>query len=174
MCIRDRTNTADNPTLNVNSSGAKAIQYRGAAINAGYLAANRTLEFVYDGSAYQLIGDLDTNTVYTHPTSVSYTHLAYAVNDILSFCDIGRLDEDEIETVKFGTLEDGGFLLDGSCQIMDESVQTADFGYWSAMMSDEHGSFSTNPKIERQFYENHSAAGLTLTFDRQYPLPKRV
>lgn len=99
---------------------------------------------------------------------------AYAVNDILSFCDIGRLDEDEIETVKFGTLEDGGFLLDGSCQIMDESVQTADFGYWSAMMSDEHGSFSTNPKIERQFYENHSAAGLTLTFDRQYPLPKRV
>ena len=99
---------------------------------------------------------------------------AYAVNDILSFCDIGRLDEDELETVKFGTLEDGGFLLDGSCQIMDESVQTADFGYWSAMMSDEHGSFSTNPKIERQFYENHSAAGLTLTFDRQYPLPKRV
>lgn len=99
---------------------------------------------------------------------------AYIVNDILSFCDIGRLDEEEIETVKFGTLEDGGFLLDGSCQIMDESVQTADFGYWSAMMSDEHGSFNTNPKIERQFNENHSAAGLTLTFDRQYPLPKRV
>lgn len=69
------TNTADNPTLNVNSSGAKAIQYRGAAINAGYLAANRTLEFVYDGSAYQLIGDLDTNTVYTHPTSAGNKHI---------------------------------------------------------------------------------------------------
>ena len=61
------TNTAANPTLNVNNSGAKAIQYRGSAISAGYLAANRTLEFVYDGSAYQLVGDLDTNTVYTHP-----------------------------------------------------------------------------------------------------------
>ena len=69
------TNTADNPTLNVNSSGAKAIQYRGAAINAGYLAANRTLEFVYDGPAYQLIGDLDTNTVYTHPTSAGNKHI---------------------------------------------------------------------------------------------------
>ena len=69
------TNTADNPTLNVNSSGAKAIQYRGAAINAGYLAANRTLAFVYDGSAYQLIGDLDTNTVYTHPTSAGNKHI---------------------------------------------------------------------------------------------------
>ena len=58
------TNTAANPTLNVNGSGAKAIQYRGSAISAGYLAANRTHEFVYDGTAYQLIGDLDTNTTY--------------------------------------------------------------------------------------------------------------
>lgn len=58
------TNTVANPTLNVNGSGAKAIQYRGSAISAGYLAANRTLEFVYDGSVYQLVGDLDTNTTY--------------------------------------------------------------------------------------------------------------
>lgn len=58
------TNTAASPTLNVNSSGAKAIKYRGSAISAGYLAANRTHEFVYDGTAYQLIGDLDTNTTY--------------------------------------------------------------------------------------------------------------
>ena len=58
------TNTVANPTLNVNGNGAKAIQYRGSAISAGYLAANRTLEFVYDGSAYQLVGDLDTNTTY--------------------------------------------------------------------------------------------------------------
>lgn len=56
------TNTAANPTLNVNSTGAKAIQYRGAAISAGYLAANRTYEFVYDGTNYQLVGDIDTNT----------------------------------------------------------------------------------------------------------------
>ncbi|MSA72973.1 hypothetical protein [Holdemania massiliensis] len=62
------TNTASNPTLNVNSSGAKAIQYRGSAISAGYLAANRTHEFVYDGSAYQLIGDIDTNTMYGNAT----------------------------------------------------------------------------------------------------------
>ena len=40
------TNTAANPTLNVNSTGAKAIYYRGSAISAGYLAANRTYEFV--------------------------------------------------------------------------------------------------------------------------------
>ncbi|MDM8214711.1 hypothetical protein QUW15_00810 [Desulfovibrio piger] len=59
------TNTAANPTLNVGGTGAKAIQYRNAAITAGALAANRTYEFVYDGSSWELVGDLDSNTTYT-------------------------------------------------------------------------------------------------------------
>lgn len=54
------TNTAANPTLNVNSTGTKAIQYRGAAVEAGTLAAGRTYCLVYDGTAYQIVGDLDT------------------------------------------------------------------------------------------------------------------
>ena len=63
------TNTADNPTLNVNSTGAKAIYYRGAAISKGYLAANRTYKFSYDGTSWNLIGDIDTNTKTTTGTS---------------------------------------------------------------------------------------------------------
>lgn len=59
------TNTAASPTLNVNGTGAKAIVYRNAAISAGYLAANRVYKFVYDGTNYELIGDIDTNTKYT-------------------------------------------------------------------------------------------------------------
>ena len=54
------TNTAANPTLNLNSTGAKAIRYRNTAISAGYLAANRTYRFVYDGTYWQLVGDVDT------------------------------------------------------------------------------------------------------------------
>lgn len=56
------TNTASNPTLNVNSTGAKAIRYRNAAITANYLAANRTYKFVYDGTYWQLEGDVNTDT----------------------------------------------------------------------------------------------------------------
>lgn len=63
------TNTAANPTLNVNNTGAKAIQYRNAAVSAGYLAANRTYAFVYDGSSYELVGDVDTNTTYKTATA---------------------------------------------------------------------------------------------------------
>ena len=63
------TNTADNPTLNVNGTGAKAIRYRNAAVSASYLAANRTYDFVYDGTYYQLVGDVDTNTTYSLATA---------------------------------------------------------------------------------------------------------
>lgn len=59
------TNTATNPTLNVNNTGAKPIYYRNAAISAGYLAANRTYSFRYNGTQWDLVGDLDTNTTYS-------------------------------------------------------------------------------------------------------------
>lgn len=56
------TNTAGNPTLNINGTGAKPIFYRGSAISAGYLAAKRIYEFVYDGTNYELVGDINTDT----------------------------------------------------------------------------------------------------------------
>ena len=59
------TNTAASPTLSVNSTTAKAIYYRGAAITAGYLVAKHMYEFVYDGSHYELVGDIDTDTHWT-------------------------------------------------------------------------------------------------------------
>lgn len=58
-------NTAANPTLNISGTGAKAIWYQGAAISSSYLDTNRTCAFIYDGSVYQLIGDINTNTKYS-------------------------------------------------------------------------------------------------------------
>ena len=51
-------NTAENPTLNVNNTGPKVIQYRHANISPEVLAANRTYTFVYNGTNYQLVGDV--------------------------------------------------------------------------------------------------------------------
>ena len=53
------TNTATSPTLNVNNTGAIPIYYRGNNIEAGYLISNSIRSFVYDGSAFQVIGDLE-------------------------------------------------------------------------------------------------------------------
>lgn len=65
------TNTAANPTLNVNSTGAKPIYYRGATISAGYLAANRTYTFRFNGTQYELVGDVNTNITYSNMTAAT-------------------------------------------------------------------------------------------------------
>lgn len=59
------TNSAANPTLNVSSTGAKAIYYKGAAITAGYLKASRVYLFIYNGTQWDLVGDVDTTVADT-------------------------------------------------------------------------------------------------------------
>lgn len=56
------TNTAVSPTLNVNNTGAKSIKYNGGAISTNWIAANSTLEFVYDGTNYNFVGRNDNST----------------------------------------------------------------------------------------------------------------
>ena len=85
------TNTAANPTLNVNATGAKAIRYRNAAITAGYLAENRTYDFVYDGTYFQLIGDIDTDTKYAVATQAKNGLLSAADKKSLDYCEALRL-----------------------------------------------------------------------------------
>lgn len=56
------TNSAAQPTLNVNNQGAKAIYYRGDIIPPSYLAEKRVYTFRYDGKNYELVGDINTDT----------------------------------------------------------------------------------------------------------------
>lgn len=53
------TNEAATPTLNINNTGAKAIQYRNATVGQEVLVANRIYTFTYDGSAWQLVTPID-------------------------------------------------------------------------------------------------------------------
>lgn len=65
-------NTADTPTLNVNSKGAKNIFHKGAQITTG---SNKSLlagavDFIYDGTQWHLIGNyIDTNTTYSNAST---------------------------------------------------------------------------------------------------------
>lgn len=65
------TNTAANPTLNVNSTSAKPIYYKGAAIQAGLLQANKIYTLIYNGTQYQIIGDIDQNAEGNASISIS-------------------------------------------------------------------------------------------------------
>lgn len=70
-------NTASNPTLNVNSSGAKNIFHKGSQITT---SANKeilagTVDFVYDGTQWHLVGtylDTDNNVKNVVNTTTKY------------------------------------------------------------------------------------------------------
>lgn len=57
------TNTAANPTLNVSSTGAKAIYHNGTAITPGCLKENKVYQFTYNGTQWDLVGDVDNSYV---------------------------------------------------------------------------------------------------------------
>lgn len=96
------TNTAANPTLNVSGTGAKAIKYRGSAINTGYLAANRVYEFIYDGTDFLFLGDIntDSNTTYKAGTGISIGS-GNAINHTNSVT-AGTAKGDDSKSLSFG------------------------------------------------------------------------
>lgn len=64
-------NSAASPTLNVGSTGAKAIYWHGAALTSSqYWQAGAVLDFVYNGTQWDLIGVAkDNNTTYSAASS---------------------------------------------------------------------------------------------------------
>lgn len=58
-------NTAASPTLNVNSTGAKAIYIDGMAAQPGSIVANRMYRFVYDGTYWQMENPQNLKNTYT-------------------------------------------------------------------------------------------------------------
>lgn len=64
------TNTAQNPTLNVNGTGAKSIYYNTSVVTTSSLwvaaQANRYMEYMYDGTNWVWISQcFDNNTTYS-------------------------------------------------------------------------------------------------------------
>ena len=72
-------NTANAISLNVNDTGAVPIYYKGDKISANMLAVNGVYTFRYNGLAYDLVGELNTDTVYTHPIYPAQTSGLYKV-----------------------------------------------------------------------------------------------
>ena len=68
------TNTAANPTLNINSTGAKAIHYRNANLAGTFrdmLFAGEVVGFVYDGSCWNILAPSGDHRVYLDAETAS-------------------------------------------------------------------------------------------------------
>lgn len=85
--------------------------------------------------------------------------------DKQDFVDVLDLKRDDIQEIKYSTLEKNYFVLDGNSKNMNGTEK--DMGFWTKSMSDSSGNFVTPPTLTINFTnETHSSLGLTLRFSK--------
>ncbi len=115
------TNTAANPTLRVNETVAKAIHYRGEAIAKELIVANHIYSFVFDGTAFSVIGDIETDHTAGTVLMTGYSKPA----------ETGAVSESDTVSKAIGKLEKG---MD--TRKVQQNITTTDAEYNILCMSD--------------------------------------
>ncbi|MCI8641035.1 MAG: hypothetical protein HFJ59_04090 [Clostridia bacterium] len=87
-----------------------------------------------------------------------------SITDKQTFVNLEDLKRNDIEEVKYATLERNQFVLDGTFELMPDVLN--DMCLWSSSMSDELGIFEKSPILVINFSEPHSSLGLTLLFSK--------
>jgi hypothetical protein len=64
-------NSAANPTININDTGAFAIRWNNAAVTGATITANRYIDFIFDGTYWQMVGIVNANTTTYSAMSVA-------------------------------------------------------------------------------------------------------
>ena len=105
MVLFSESNTASNPTFNVNNTGAKSVWYNQGVITTSNLSyagyANRPQLFMYDGTNYVWIShSTDSNTTYTNAT----------LGQGYGTCTTATATQDKAVTLASYTLTVGGFV----------------------------------------------------------------
>lgn len=149
-------NTASSPTLNVASTGAKNIYHKGSQITTGDNKAllAGTVDFVYDGTQYQLVGNYIG-------TSVDISGKADKVSGATAG-DVATLDAN-------GNLTDSGFTL-GKSVPSTAKFSDGNVGQYSTVDSNDYrvllsysASDSTETEVVRKSSElkfNHGTGNL--------------
>lgn len=84
------------------------------------------------------------------------------VSDKQDFVDLDNLKEEELEEIKYGTCEKNQFALDGTFELMPDTLDN--MGWWSNQISNEDGNFTTPLTMEINFTQPHSSLGISLIF----------
>ena len=111
-------NTASSPTLNVNSTGAKAIWANSATIVAKYYwAAKSEVDFTYDGTHWVMTGQKTQDEIFAELTNGSANQGLYITNGTLyinaEYINTGYMKADRIQggTLTLGGADNGSGIL---------------------------------------------------------------
>lgn len=72
-------------------------------------------------------------------------------------------------TAKYASLEQDLWMLDGTFDIVPDDTSNVQIGWWSGVLSDKDGVFSSAPYVRYDFAEVQKSYGFMLTFDSALP-----
>ena len=90
-------------TLNINSTGAKAIYNNGVAIKAGVINAGDTATFVYNGSYYYLVSTSTPSRTYTANITTTWTGSAAPYTQTITVSGMTANDNPVVDVVPDST-----------------------------------------------------------------------
>nr|DAV12501.1 MAG TPA: hypothetical protein [Caudoviricetes sp.] len=88
----------------------------------------------------------------------------FSIDEIQPFSDTAELNNGGRKIKKWATLENTGFLMDGTFELPPDDLSAEFMGVWSKKLSGKDGMFSSPPVLSIAFSEAHTSAGLTLNF----------
>ena len=87
-------------TLNINSKGAKAIYYKGAAITEGIILSGDIVTFVYNGTQYEIVNiyreDEDADQEYFGGSHISIDGNIISVSDLGNYSELLTTNKDTL------------------------------------------------------------------------------
>ena len=87
-------------TLNINSKGAKAIYYKGAAITEGVILSGDIVTFVYNGTQYEIVNiyreDEDVDQEYFGGSHISIDGKIISVSDLGNYSELLTTNKDTL------------------------------------------------------------------------------
>lgn len=87
-----------------------------------------------------------------------------SVNNTQSFSKLAELKRANLQEKKYSTLEKNHFVLNGESENMGDNI--TEVGWWSSLISNSQGIFTTPLVMTITFTQVHSSLGLTLTFSK--------
>ena len=98
VSVRFDENVPAAATLNINSKGAKAIYYKGAAITEGIILGGDIVTFVYNGTQYEIVNiyreDEDIDQEYFGGSHISIDGNIISVSDLGDYKDLLTTNKD--------------------------------------------------------------------------------
>ena len=121
---------------------------------------------------YTIVRDVDMVVTLDAINESAANYATYSATYKQSITNLNQINTREFVDVNYATCENGLTKLDGSWHYLDTVITTQHIGWWSSILSNASGVFTTIPKFTATLSDDESVVGFTLHFAQSNPVKK--